>query len=1029
LCPSAARAQIAGSITGVVKDTQGAVVPGVTVEAASPVLIEKVRSAITDASGRYVISDLRPGTYTVTFTLTGFSTVKREGVELVGTGTFTVDAEMRVGAVTETVTVSGETPVVDVQTTRRQTVLDQEIVAAVPTSRNSFSVAVMIPGVSLGFSGTLGAPNNAQDVGGSLGPSTESLVAHGSRLQDQRQAVNGVALSTMIGGGWGGGAVPNATGTSEFAVDTAAVDATLATGGPRVNFIPKDGGNQLSATIYGSYATAGFQTASTVTVGNFPPIQANTVQKNGDFNPGVGGPLVKDKLWFYFSGRYQVADNYVPGMYHNLDANKPDPITHIVAYNPDLGNQATAPRDFFVYMGRLTWQANAKNKFGLTYDQEGNCFCPDQVSATRTPEAGVDRRFPLQRFVQVDWSSPLSSKVLVEASVIERVERWGGMNLQTGGGNNISTLDPTVIGISDVGLAPAPLGFNYGAAASGLAPGSPAYNNSWNNNWHYRAALSYIAGPHQMKFGFNNAWGHFENANYDVNPEFYTFTNGVPTAVNIKDSPYTVQVNVDRDLGIFAQDKWTVQRWTLFGGLRYDSFKNSFPAETLLPTKFVPNRPVVNFPEQDNISWNDITPKLGASYDVFGNGKTAIKLSLNKYLLGYGTAGFFENGLSSDPNPINSLVTSVTIPWKDANGDKVPQCDLLNPNANGECGPYSNPAFGTLAPNRTFDPNLLTGWGKRNYNWEFSAGVQHELLPRVSVDVSYFRRIYGNFQMTSSKAVTPADFDTFTFQVPNDPRLPNAGQTLSAVDMRFPFPFLPPQYFTTLADSQNVKITDHWDGVDFTVNARPRTGVTLQGGISVGREDFNQCDLFSKFPENTLRFLPGPTGGDHAGALPSILPFFAAEPLNFCDRNEGFTPQVKVLGSYLLPKVDVQVSGVYQSIPGALEEADYLEFTTGTLGRSYGTSLIAPFREFQIVPPGSLRFPRINQFDFRVSKIFRVGKTRTSANFDLYNVFNNNAVTQENATFLPPFIPGNPWQQPQYAIPSRFFKLSAQFDF
>src|SRR6516162_8269826 len=145
LCPSAARAQIAGTITGIVKDTQGAVVPGVTVEAASPVLIEKVRSAITDASGRYVISDLRPGTYTVTFTLTGFSTVKREGVELVGTGTFTVDAEMRVGAVTETVTVSGETPVVDVQTTRRQTVLDQEIVAAIPTSRNSFSVAVMIP--------------------------------------------------------------------------------------------------------------------------------------------------------------------------------------------------------------------------------------------------------------------------------------------------------------------------------------------------------------------------------------------------------------------------------------------------------------------------------------------------------------------------------------------------------------------------------------------------------------------------------------------------------------------------------------------------------------------------------------------------------------------------------------------------------------------------------------------------------------------------------------------------------------------
>jgi len=259
LSPLVARAQEGPSISGVVKDAQGSVIPGVTVEAASPVLIEKVRTSVTDGTGRYVIPALRPGTYTVTFTLSGFATVRREGIQLTGTGVTTVDADMRVGAVTETITVSGETPIVDVQTTRRQTVLDQEVVTAIPTSRNSFAVSVLIPGVSLAFSGTLGSPNNAQDVGGSLGPSTESLSAHGSRLQDQRQAVNGVALSTMIGGGWGGGAVPNATGTSEFAIDTAAVDAALATGGPRVNFIPKDGGNRYSGTLYGSYATESFQ--------------------------------------------------------------------------------------------------------------------------------------------------------------------------------------------------------------------------------------------------------------------------------------------------------------------------------------------------------------------------------------------------------------------------------------------------------------------------------------------------------------------------------------------------------------------------------------------------------------------------------------------------------------------------------------------------------------------------------------------------------------------------------------------------
>ncbi len=1030
LSPLVAHAQQGASISGVVKDAQGSVVPGVTVEAASPVLIEKVRTSLTDGTGRYVILDLRPGTYTVTFTLTGFATVKRDGIQLTGTGVTTVDAEVRVGSVSETVTVTGETPIVDVQTTRRQTVLDQQVVTSIPSSRNSFSVGVLIPGVTLAFSGTLGSPNNAQDVGGSLGPSTESLSAHGSRLQDQRQAVNGVALSTMIGGGWGGGAVPNATGTSEFAIDTAAVDAALATGGPRVNFIPKDGGNKLSATVYGSYATEGFQGESSVTKEYFPAIRANTIKKNGDFNPGLGGPFVKDKLWFYLSGRYQVADNFVPGMFHNLNANKPDPVTHIVSFNPDPNDPALSPRNFSVYMGRLTWQANPKNKFGLTYDLESNCFCPDQVSATRSPEAGVDRRFPLQRFVQVDWSSPISSRVLVEASAIHRVERWGGMNLQTGDGGNITSLDPTVIGISDVGLAPPPLGFNYGAAAQGLAPGSPAYLNSWNDNWHYRAALSYITGSHQVKIGFNNASGHFEQLSYDVNPIYYTFTNGAPTAVNLKDSPFNTQVNVDRDLGIFVQDRWTVNRWSLTGAIRYDSFKNSFPAQDLLPTQYVPNRPVVHFPEQDNISWNDITPKLGASYDVFGNGKTAIKVSLNKYLLGYGTAGFFENGLSSNPHPINTLATNTSIGWNDANHDFVPQCNLLNPAPNGECSGWANPGFGSLVPITSYDQNLLTGWGKRNYNWEFSAGVQHEILPRVSVDVSYFRRIFGNFQMTDNRALKTADFDTFTFTVPTDTRLPSSGASLTAVDARFP-QALGQDYFVTLADDQNVKITDHWDGIDFTVNARPRAGFTMGGGVSVGRETVDECDLMNKFPENALRFVPGPSGGDHVGAGPSFLPFFAATPLNYCNRDEGFAAQVKLLGAYTFPKIDVLIAATYQSIPGGLEEAQYLEFTTGTLGRAYGTSVVAPFREFQIVEPGTLRMDRINQFDFRVSKIFKAGKTRTNVNFDLYNLFNSTAITQENLTYV--FVPGvptaNPWRQPQYVVPSRFFKISAQFDF
>ncbi|RPH60053.1 MAG: carboxypeptidase regulatory-like domain-containing protein, partial [Acidobacteria bacterium] len=249
LVPATAFAQ--ATLAGLVRDTSNAVLPGVTVEASSPVLIEKVRTAVTDDTGRYQIIDLRPGIYTVTFTLTGFATVVREGVELIGTTTMTIGAEMRVGSLQETITVSGETPTVDLASTTRQVSMTQEIVSAIPSSRTPFTVGVLIPGVRKGaFTG--------QDVGGSVVQEVASLEANGGRTSDQRMMVNGVALSSMIAGGWGGGAVPNATGTAEFAIDVSGVDAQAATGGVRINFIPRDGGNRFAGTIFGSIATENF---------------------------------------------------------------------------------------------------------------------------------------------------------------------------------------------------------------------------------------------------------------------------------------------------------------------------------------------------------------------------------------------------------------------------------------------------------------------------------------------------------------------------------------------------------------------------------------------------------------------------------------------------------------------------------------------------------------------------------------------------------------------------------------------------
>ena len=186
LLPVATYAQ---SLAGVVKDTSGAILPGVTVEAASPALIEKVRAVTTDATGQYKIVDLRPGAYTLTFSLTGFSTVKREGIELSGSGTVQINADLKVGALAETITVTGETPVVDVQNAARQQILSGELVANTPAAKSWNGIMLLVPGVT-------GDPNTVQ-----LTPGMVLFGIHGGPSTEGRLQVDGMNVGASRGGG------------------------------------------------------------------------------------------------------------------------------------------------------------------------------------------------------------------------------------------------------------------------------------------------------------------------------------------------------------------------------------------------------------------------------------------------------------------------------------------------------------------------------------------------------------------------------------------------------------------------------------------------------------------------------------------------------------------------------------------------------------------------------------------------------------------------------------------------------------
>jgi hypothetical protein len=987
--PAAAFAQ--ASITGVVRDASGAVIPGVTVEAASPDLIEKVRSVITDTSGQYRIITLPPGVYTVTFSLAGFSTVRREGVELTGTFTATINADLRVGSLEETVTVTGETPLVDIQGTTQQRVIGAEVVDAIPSGRMPSSFVVLIPGITV----TQGAGNwyglGAHDVGGAVGDIVGIYAIHGGQFQDSRMMING--LST----GWGNeafetGYTPNMSAIQEVVVDTAA-SAENEVGGVRTNIIPRDGGNVFGGTVFASYTNENLTTNNIdddLRARGLP--HANSVKLNGDFNPGLGGPLRRDKVWFYTSVRYMRADNYVAGVFVDTTQDNPN----VWAYTPDPTRKAVNSGIWKDAQARVTWQATPVHKLAFSYTQQTSCKCPSLQSATQI--GGTENRWGRpQRLVTADWTAPLTNRLLLDASGLHQINKWG-----------FFPRDSSPLGLT---------GFLEQSNGMNLKTRPGDYRNARNETLRYRFSLSYVTGAHAFKTGVVNAWAMADYNVYALRPIRYRLNNGVPNQVILRVRPYHDLWTLDAEPGVYAQDRWTIDRLTLNLGVRYDHKRSHFPEQIISD----PNNPYgsaalvpvpFTIPRTDQLRWHDVTPKMAAAYDVFGDGRTALKVSLNKYL-----DGTQVDGLG---NPVaGNLVLETNRSWNDTNRNFAPECDLLAPAANGECGALANPNFGKVTGGAgQWDPRLLRGWGVRGFNWEFSTSVQRELLPQVSVDVGYFRRWYGNLTATDDRALTPADFDTFSITAPLDPRLPGGGgHTIGGLRDLKPTSFgRAADNLVTFSDEYGTQMR-HWNGVDLTVNARVRGGLLLQGGMSTGRTSTDNCDVLERLPEISMTaagVVPRPEIPVTAGPL---------APLDYCHVDTNFLTQVKLLGAYTIPRIDLQISGSFQSIPGPEIQANFVA-SNAVVFPSLGRPLAGGANNVTVnlVEPGTMYGERLNQVDLRIAKILRFGMQRAALNVDVYNALNDNAVLQQSNAY------GN-WQQPQGILVGRSAKVSVQYDF
>jgi hypothetical protein len=986
LCAPAATAsaQGAGGIAGTVRDTSGGVMPGVTVEASSPALIEKVRSVVSDAEGQYKIVDLRPGTYTVTFTLPGFSTVKREGIEISAGFTATINADLKVGGLEETITVSGQSPVVDTQNVVQQKVITREILDSVPTSRSNY--AALTPGAS-----------RSTDVGGSNGTDAGStFTIHGSRAGDVRRLIDGMRWNSMEAANAGTGFYYDPTGAEEIALQLGSNSAEFELGGVQVNLVPKAGANRFNGYFYSGYTNNSLNSTAVpdeLKARGLPTIGA--VDYVYDYSGSLGGPIVKDKLWFFTAQRWWGNSSFVPNDYYNVN-------TAAWLYVPDLNRPAVNDNSNRHNGVRTTWQINQRHKLNISFDDQGNCVCHGGLTAAAAPEGVYRWNFgPPNYIVQGTWSHPHTNRLLFEAGATTLIFTYVGLPtepLPEGAANQISVVDQSK---------------NFRYRSNGGFYNFGTYGNKVTDQSNQRFAMSYVTGSHNFKTGIQTMEGWRRHEQAPPGSMDYNFQGATPISIVQYATPNLEKERLNMSLGLFAQDQWTVKKLTLNLGIRYDYLNASAEATNLPAGPFTPAR---NFPAIGCLPcWNDINPRVGAAYDIFGNGRTAIKGAIGRYVAGQAV------DIASALHPVNASVYSVTRNWTDANHDYHPDCDLTNPLLNGECGQISDLNFGQNNPKAIqYAPDVLNGWGARGYNWQANISLQHELMPGVGLNVAYFRTWYGNFYVTTNTALTPADFNSYCVTAPVDPRIPGGGgyPVCGNFDVT-PAKFGQAQTLVEQASKYGEQF-EHYNGIDVTIQARVKK-LLVSGGVNTGKTETNDCAVVTSNPQVTAQ----------VQGVNDTTPRSPA----FCDLVNPWhgQTQIKAAAIYTWPWA-IQTSMTLQSYPGQPQLGSYVYSNAQiapSLGRnlaSCGTAATCTGTSTITFEPNYSEFEdRYNQFDIRFAKDVKVYKTHVQGIVDLFNAFNARPVLALTTRYSG--TTGGSFLSPTSTLVGRLIKFSAQINF